>query len=227
MNLTDTLGISISRARNDFKIMIFVFICLLGIFANAINIAVFIMPNMKDSSFKYMLTTSIVKMFYLKLLLIRLLISCENCSLKDFYITQIYHIIVYDYLTSILALFSTIADNILSLQRYLILVNNSIYRRVSQVRILFLILVFSIIYYSPVLFFKNIHLNTKNCTNSNETQRHYSLVLSYVGQSLFGKIVPIVLSMIRMFFDTFLLAFINILNVYEFRKRFSTNRPKS
>ena len=122
--------------------MILILICLLGIFANSVNIAVFVMPKMKDSSFKYMLATSISNMFYLKLTLIGFLISCDSCTLKSSYFTQLYLILVDDYLTSVLAIFSIITDNILSIQRYLILVNNSLFQRVLHIWTLFLIFIF-------------------------------------------------------------------------------------
>lgn len=71
MNYSNALDIfNCECTKNDFKSIILILICLLVIFANSVNITVFVMPKMKDSSFKYMLDTSISNMFYLKLTLI-------------------------------------------------------------------------------------------------------------------------------------------------------------
>ena len=187
------------------------------------NIAVFTMSKMKDSSFKYMLATSVSDFFYSIFELVYFLILCDDCKLKTKYFSQIYKFLIDDYFTSSLAIFCILVDIVLSIQRYFILINKPFVQKSLHKWVLLFLFVIAIIYYLPVLFIKKIILVLNLTTNRNETVNEYDLVSNDIGKSLFGKITPIVLLLIRMLLSTVLLVFINFLNAFEFRKRFYSN----
>ena len=72
----------------------------------------------------------------------------------------------------------------------------------------------SFIYYSPLLFFKNIlPINSNNINNETTNYTEYSLVKTSLGQSLYGEVIPIILQSIRIILAIVLLPSLNILNV--------------
>lgn len=219
---------TVSSTKIEFSInfineKISIFLCLFGVFTNSLNIAVFTMSKMKDSSFKYMLATSVSDFFYSIFELVYFLILCDDCKLKTKYFSQIYKFLIDDYFTSSLAIFCILVDIVLSIQRYFILINKPFVQKSLHKWVLLFLFVIAIIYYLPVLFIKKIILVLNLTTNRNETVNEYDLVSNDIGKSLFGKITPIVLLLIRMLLSTVLLVFINFLNAFEFRKRFYSN----
>jgi hypothetical protein len=82
------------------------------------------------------------------------------------------------------------------------------------------ILLISLIYYSPVLFFsKIIPLQQNNTTPEDNTG--YKVIKTSLGSSSFGQITPIVLSVVRLVLTMIVITVINIMNIIEFKKRFS------
>lgn len=84
--------------------------------------------------------------------------------------------------------------------------------------------------------------NTNNNNNSNSNQNNYSnnetLLISKdyieysevnnsIGSSIYGQITPIILQSIRIILAMFVLTGINMLNVIEFRKRYSNRSETS
>lgn len=134
-----------------------------------------------------------------------------------------YIILIDDYFTSCLAIFSILIEIVLSLQRYLILINKATFQKISHKWIICILFLISLLYYLPMLFRKNI-LSTKINYLTNGTvfvRTSYSIINTDFGSSPAGKTVPIVLTIIRIFLGTFLLTFVNIINTFKFRKRFN------
>ncbi len=188
-------------------------VSIFGVVTNLLNIFVFLSnrANMKHQIFTFMLAISSVDLAYCALLTYKSWSTCEICQLYTVYFTQLYTIIVFDYITSCLAIFNILIDIIVSFERYLIVVNSRYLRRISTQAVIWFVGVFSLLYYSPVLFMKSIEA----IENSSESFR---LVLTSFGRSILAKIVLIVLQSVRIFLSVLLLPTINILTAVQLKR---------
>ena len=131
-------------------------VCIFGVIANGLNIAVFLNSKMQDVSFRYMLAISVSDLIYLVLCSYVSFLSCTDCSFTNNYATAFYSIVIDDYLTSCLGIFALFLDITLSLQRFFILKNKPFCNKLSYKTIIFVLLIIAFLYYMPVLFFKDI-----------------------------------------------------------------------
>jgi hypothetical protein len=201
-------------------------ICSFGCLTNCTNILVLINPKMKDISFKYILAKSLADFFYLLLCTYIFVEYCSDYSLYTVYFTQWYIIYIDIYLTSCLAVFIILTDISVSFIRYTILKNKPFLQSISPFKVIGFLLITSLIYYFPVLFFSSIQSTQQiNNTTNTDYNNEYYVINTQVGSSLYGKITPIILSVIRIILSMFVLTGLNIMNAYEFRKRYS-NRVK-
>jgi hypothetical protein len=201
-------------------------LAIFGFITNLINIIVLINPKMKDISFKYLLATSISDLSYLFLCSYAFVYICPDCPLGNTYFTQIAVIYSSNFLTSVLAIFNIFLDIYLSLIRYSILKNKTYFQSINFYLVITGFFVISLIYYSPVLFFSKIipiqpTINNNITVIENNDYIEYKVIKNLVGASLYGKVTPIILSVIRLILAIFIQGGINILNVIEFRKRYS------
>ncbi len=203
--------------------------CIFGMITNGLNILVFLNTKMKDISFKYMLAISLSNFIYDFILVYAYFIYCDNCYLFYSYNTQVYKIIVNNYLANSLAIFSSFVEIYLSIQRYYILKNiKSIFQTESYKLVLFFILIISLVYYIPALFCYDIKAkqtyyyinNNNNNFSTINYQIEYSTLLNSFGTSFVGKFVTITLVLIRILLCSVILTLINITNALEFRRRF-------
>lgn len=135
-----------------------------------------------------------------------------------------YTVLIDDYFTSSLAIFCILLEIFLSLQRYMILTNRKMLTNLSYKIVIPVIFIISLLYYAPFLFRKNILSTTVNYySNGTLTTsiKSYSLTFTAFGSSTAGKIIPIFLTVLRIFLGTIVLSLINILNALKFRERFN------
>ena len=188
----------------------------LGILTNGICVAVFLNPKMKDISFKYMLTQSINDCIYFSILAFNLLSVCSIDEVRTSLGIYLYFMISY-LVSSILAIFYIFIEIWLSLNRYLMLKNKkSLDKLFSFKKTLFFIAILSFIYYFPQAFLYEIK-SSKNFTLTNKTI--YSHEHSTFSKTNFGQILFIFLEVLRIFMNSLLVPFINILFMIEHRKR--------
>lgn len=211
---------------NNWQYLILPQINIFGVITNVLSVAVFLNPKLEDPTFKYMLATSFNDIIYLILTSYNIMKYCAECPLYTSYFTQIYLIYINDYLTSSLAIFNILIDIVISFQRYFILLNKPYCQNISYKWVLFIIMVVSLVYYFPLIFFKDI-LVISNSTSSADVETKYAATKNALGNSNFGKITPIVLSVGRIFLGVGVLTFINIMNAYEFKKRFYKKNGKN
>jgi len=203
-------------------------LAIFGFLTNLISIIVLLNPKMKDISFKYLLATSISDLSYLFLCSYAFVYICPDCPLGNTYFTQIAVIYSSNYLTSVLAIFNIFLAIYLSLIRYSILKNKKYFQSINIYLVIASLFFISLIYYSPVLFFskiipiiqQDIHNNITVIENNND-YIEYKVIKTSVGASLYGKVTPIILSVIRLILAILIETSINIMNVIEFRKRYS------
>ena len=161
-------------------------ICLFGVVTNGLNIAVFLNSKMKDPSFKYMLAISIGNFFYNGLLSYGFIIFCEECALNKSYGTQVFKILINNYVASCLAVFVSLVEIYLSIQRYFILINKRYLYNLSCRAVMFMIVSISLLYNIPVLFCYDI-MSRKTFDQENIIRSDlYSTKLSEFGKSSIG-----------------------------------------
>lgn len=194
-------------------------VCLFGVITNGLNIAVFMNAKMKDPTFKYMLAISISNFLYTGLLSYGYIVYCEDCSLNRSYGTQVFKIIINNYLSSSLAIFSNLVEIYLSIQRYFILTNKNNLQSISYNLVIIIIFIVSSLYYINVLFCYDI-IAYEYVYDNKILLKSYSTALSDYSRSYSGKIITVSFVMIRIILSTVVLPSINALNLYLFRKIF-------
>jgi hypothetical protein len=79
--------------------------------------------------------------------------------------------------------------------------------------------VFSLVFYSPVLFLKTIENYTVNGTATAATPR-WKLTVNEFGGSFYGKMIPIALSIVRLCLATLVLFVVNLITACKFNSYF-------
>jgi hypothetical protein len=215
--------ISLFSWSSNWAYLILPSISIFGFITNILNICVLLSKKMKDISFKYLLATSISDLFYLSISSYIFIYECTACPFHNSYFTQFFDIYIAHYISACLAIFNILTDITLSIIRYSILKNkNYIIQTKYYSLVIGSLFIISFLFYLPPLFFKvitPIYKNQTNLISSDYTQ--FTEVKTSIGSTQFGTITPIILSVFRIFLAIFILTSINILNVIEFRKRFS------
>lgn len=189
-------------------------LCMLNFFGsvtNIINMSVFLNKNLKDSVYKYMLGISFIDFVYITLVGFEIAYRCgSSCDYRFYdYSTQLYELIIIDYFTSCLALTNILIELYLSVDRLFLLSNSKFLHKKPTKLIILMFLIISLFFYMPTLFLKKI---------IKITGKHHT-VLSNFGKSNMGKLVPGILSGIRLFFAIFFLSVVNTITFIKFRKR--------
>lgn len=107
------------RLREYSWTFIYPIICLIGVCTQSINIAIFVRLK-KDRLNKYCLVHSISYFFYTLICSFSFLIRCGslcNGSTSSTYLAKFYEHFVFDYITSVLAIFSIMIETRLSFER--------------------------------------------------------------------------------------------------------------
>ena len=196
--------------------------CSFGVLTNGLNVLVLKRTNTKDTLFKYMLASSIIDLVYLLLGTYDFIEFCSDiqCLFKTCYWSQIYIIYIADYLTSCLALFRIFLEIFISIERYLIVLNKKYLANLPYYLVILFLFIVSLLFYLPLLFFKEITTKSNDNITMNYSMQ-FEIVTNDLGLSLFGRFIPILLTFLRIFLGTIVLVVINLMSVYEFKKRFS------
>lgn len=217
-NPNETLNVKSSNFYIDWFEVTLCTLCFLGTFTSILNIIIFLNKKLKDQTYNYMLVISMVDFAYITIIGFEITFKCGSfCDiLKNSYATQVYTLWFADYLTSCLAIMNILIELFVSIQRLFIILNKKFLQNVSFRIVLILISLVSIVYYIPVLFVRKIaHDPSLNI---------FKIVFTEFGDSNFGKSVPSVLSMIRLFFVLVCLSIVNFITFIEFKKHFSKKK---
>lgn len=196
---------------------------LFGVFTNILNIFVFLNKKLKDPSYKYTLALSVNNFLNLLCGVFRIFIGCgQLCSSNraSFY-GQLYLLAVDDFLTSALSINATFIEVYLSAQRLLLIMNKPFLHTFSCKIVIPTFAVLSLIIYLPLLLIKNINPVFVQNNQTIEQFTVYSLSLNEFGKTSFGKVLPIVLTLIRVFLAVVVLFTINIFASYKFKIYFT------
>lgn len=191
-------------------------ICLSGLVTVSINISIFSNRTLTDKSYTLLLTEAIADLIYLTCSLVWPIFNYAIDS--NSIIAALYSIAIDNYLTSCLAVYSVLIELFLSIDRLLILSNRLMLVNVSLRHAIICIALISLLFYLPVLFLQRIELTGDNEDGS-------ILVTTSFGQTDFGKIIPTLLTVVRLFLILVCLFSINIVTLVKF-KRYVSKKTK-
>jgi hypothetical protein len=196
----------------DLKLLPILIICIFGMFTNIMSVIILTNSKIRNySTFKYMLATSTSNFLYLLLIMPNAIEYCSAyCSfILNTYWYNFYRLYLCSYLTSSIAIFSTLIDIALSLQHYQIITNKSLDDKTPFKRITFSLSMISILYFLPLVFLNFI---TK-CKHINQEQ-----FIIQNSDSNFKLPIEIILHSIRLVLVFVILTIINILNCIKYNK---------
>lgn len=192
-------------------------ICCMGAFTSLLNITIFLNPKLKDPIYKFYLTSSVIDLMYTVILANALFLSCGTVcdDLRGTnYSNKFYWLFFDDYLTSCFAINNIIIELFVSIQRIIVLSNQNCFRNLKPTIVLPIIACIALIYYSPVLFLKEIVTNESLFRNSTG----FSLENTKFGNTTVGRIFPVVLASIRLLIASVVLFILNLFTLVKFRK---------
>lgn len=188
-------------------------ICFFGATTVSINISVFVNKKLTDRTYTFLLIESIVDMLYICMMGFSSVINCGTpCQSRS---NTLWALIIryglYEYLTSCFAINNILIQIYLSLDRLLIISNRSqtIFQKLGLKPTISAIGLFSLAYYSPVLFIR------KYVALGDGT---WKLFLTDFGMSKAGRLIPGVLSTIRLILVTICLFSINMITFVKFKR---------
>ncbi|RNA41799.1 hypothetical protein BpHYR1_025161, partial [Brachionus plicatilis] len=214
MNYSNNSNRSSGNPENVLKAIeiIFSLMGLIGILTSIFNAIIFWNLRQKDQIYKFYLFSSLADSFYMLMISSYVLFSCgnscENLNAKELY-RHVYMIAIDDYLSSCLAIYTILIELFITSQRYSMFTANSVLQSQRPNIVMLLTCAFSLVYYTPVLFLKKIVYLGNNEYNTEYTK---------FGLSEAGRVIPIVLSTIRLFIASILLLVINIFTLVKFQK---------
>lgn len=190
----------------------FAFLSLIGSITSIINILVFLNNKLNDPVFKYYLTKSFLDFFYAFSLTFYPLIGCGticNQLYGTLLTTHLYNIIIVNYLTSSCAIIVIFIELFVSVQRLFIILNKSWLMNANPKYVLTILIILGILYYSPIIFVQRIIE-----IDINEYQVEYT----EFGNSYVGRLIPLILSSIRLVLASIVLLLVNLITLFHFRK---------
>jgi hypothetical protein len=187
-------------------------ICLFGTLTVSLNVSIFVnRRRLTDRTYRFLLVEAIVDLFYIVIMGCSSLINCGTPCLSraNTLWAQVIRYGFYDYLTSCFAINNILIEIFLSVERLCVISNKPFLQKLSFKPVIVSIAVFSLVFYSPVLFLKQfVYLGNGT----------YQLASTSFGLSSAGRIIPGVLSTIRLLLATVCLFAINITTFVKFKR---------
>jgi hypothetical protein len=202
---------------DTFLVMIVPIILFIGTVFNIISLIVFLNSKFKNSVYFYIIIHTILDTVYCIGAATSMQIDSDSWIPKRLlksYSYQLYGLYVKEYLTSSMAIFITLIELVISLQRLSILTNGKFLKDTRQYKIIIVLSIFSLLSYTQeVIFFK---VNPKNGTN----ESYYEISYNEIGEryKLIYEIISIVVQFFRGPFCLILAFIINIKLWLEFKK---------
>ena len=213
-NSTNLSSCSSIPIKSDLNIeeIIFGFLSLIGTITSFTNSLVFWKLRFKDQVYKFYLISSIFDTFYMFSISINTFFACgvpcdrfsQNSLLKFLYI-----IALYDYLTSSIAIYNILIELFVTTQRYFLISRKKKLQNLNPITVMLVIVLISLFYYSPIIFLKKIFYAEKI---------GYKMVYTNFGLSEPGRLIPIILSSIRLILASIILLIANLFTLKEFKK---------
>jgi hypothetical protein len=194
--------------------------CTYGIITNIINIIIFSKKSLKDIIFKYYRINAISNICYLSIVFFLFAARCGiYCKFSNTYPAQLYLYVFYTYVKGIFAILSICIQITVSIYRLFIVSNNNTDFLKRKLNIIIIIMIiFSAVFYSPILFTKTLQARAKNIS-SNNTIYTYSMVNNYIGNINIGKGLIIMVTVTRGFIALALIIIIDFATLIKIKLR--------
>lgn len=188
-------------------------ICVMGLLTNGINMAVFVNPQLKETSYRFMLSKSAANFLYLAVSFVNeFLVYCVNCGFSTTYLAVLYIITMYVYSIGTLSIYRAFIENMILLHTFCILTNKNWTRKISAILIILVLFVLACAYNVPKLFAYSIQK-----TPGQET---FYVSSTEFGTSATNKSLVIGQTLFKIVLTSITLPIINFLNMILFRRRF-------
>lgn len=186
-------------------------ICAFGFFTNLINIVVFLKLKSKNPIYKLMLSNSITNFFYSLICFFVFIMRCgQYCTIQNTYWVKVYEKYLFYYLTSALGLFNIFIEVCVAIQRYLIVANKNLPKKLPIKIIILVLFILSLVLYTPNMFYRQIVL----VQNDNLTSAY---IIQTSKDQYVAKCILTVISGMRGLLILFLLLIINLLLLHRFK----------
>lgn len=214
VNSTNLSNSSLIQIKSDVNIeeIIFGFLSIIGTVTSFINSLIFWKLRSKDQVYKFYLVSSLFDTFYMSSISVNTLFACGvPCDKlnKNSLIKILYTIALYDYLTSSIAIYNIMIEIFVTTQRYFLISRKKNFQNLNPHSVMLVIILISLFYYSPIIFLKKIFY-AENIG--------YKMVYTSFGLSESGRLIPIVLSSIRLILASIILLIANVFTLKEFKK---------
>ena len=124
--------------------------------------------------------------------------------------TNFYQLIIFEYLTSAFAIIGIFIEMFISVQRLMIVKNNMLLTNLNPEYVVIALITAGLFYYIPVLYIQKI---------TQIRPDEYRLDYTEFGNSQIGKLVPLILSTLRLIFASIVLFVLNLITLIQFTKR--------
>lgn len=186
--------------------------CLIGVISNLVNLSVFLSPELKDASYKFMMIKTISNIVYLSVAIITEILSyCSNCSWNPTYFAQLFFIIGGMVLPGLLTVFRLLIELSVSVYTSCILINRPWPGKYTHIWVILACIALSIAFYTPNDFYYTVIMY--------DTDMFTFWPTSFYGTNA-AKIITLVQMFTRVILTVLIIPSINFLNLVMFKKRF-------
>ena len=129
-------------------------VCIFGTITNLLNISVFMNTKLKDSTYKYYLANSVLDLFFLIISGVSVTLGCGNLCLPNYfsYTGQVFYVWFVNSFSRVIAVFNVLIEIYVSFHRLLLIKNKRFLKDISVIKVLFALLIISLLYYLPSFF---------------------------------------------------------------------------
>jgi hypothetical protein len=219
MNITSSMSIVFTAGEISF-----ITIAALSLFTSSFNVAVFAHPALRDPTYKFLLVTSILDMVYLVLAVFAYVYmkccgqSPVMCGSSHQYTSQYAFVLLMDYFTSCLAVYSVCTEIFLTVQRLYMIRKIRYLADLTIVKVGPAIAFVSLVFYAPVWFLEEVRtIGVVLYVPENRTYTAYGIEKTKFGQTRLGESFWYVMSGMRMFLAVIVLTVLNVITIVSFR----------
>jgi hypothetical protein len=221
MNITSNLTNVIVFSAGEIS---FIAIAAVSLFTSLLNVVVFAHPNLKDPTYKFLLVTSLLDIVYLVLAVFAYVyLKCCGethaiCGAPHQRTSQYMYILLMNYVTSCLAIYSVCTEIFLTVQRLNMIRKVRFLADLKIAKVGPFIGFFSIVFYLPVWLLEEVKpIGTVFYVDLNQSYTEYGIVRTPFGETEFGKSLWHVMSGFRMFLTVTVLTVLNVITIVSFR----------
>ena len=186
--------------------------CFIGVISNLVNLSVFLSPELKDASYKFMMIKTISNIVYLSVAITTEIFSyCSKCSWFSTYSAQLFFIIGGMILPGLLTVFRLLIELSVSTYTSCILINRPWPGKYTHFWVILACIALSVGFYMPNAFYYTVIMY--------DTDMFLAWPTSFYATNA-AKIITLVQMFTRVILAILIIPSINFLNLVMFKKRF-------